>query len=468
MLNRLFIFYFLSLFFINPVYAQQQDIFVEDLSEEELTELRSEMGTIPTAGSNLTDDKLVSCFDYYKFNSVSVSVISNLQGTVPGAPINFSGVIKNENPYPTVDGSFYVKIFKLRDSKDKNQNGMPVVDQFVVKSKIALSANSEIPMEFEWNVPAWAESGTYQMATFFVSRGRYNLSGLSFTDDVVGNTVLFDVISDMKEGLVTLDKDTVKINKTPYAFAAFPPRVGKDEPIEISFNILNNTKQSGVIPVSYKVYSWDSMEPVTNAVLSEVKDVSVPAGKKTPVSFILEDTDHPVYLIEISIQYGDTKSILNIRVVREGIDKLRINFPSTATYPLIAGEKATIFSCLHNISESVEDGKLKLTLFDDSGNEIHSYEYEGKVDGKMVGVMDEFIPKKSMATFSLRAELFQNGDLVDDVTMWYKCEEFNTCDLPEESSPKKLSNYLILILSAIVVLSVSAVIFKKSSHNNLN
>ena len=42
-----------------------------------------------------------------------------------------------------------------------------------------------MPAQFTWQVPAFAETGDYQVATYFLSDKKFNLLGLSFTDDVV-------------------------------------------------------------------------------------------------------------------------------------------------------------------------------------------------------------------------------------------------------------------------------------------
>ncbi len=418
----------------NSVEAQKiKDVYLEDLSEKELEDFYNEVSKDPVLSTlkqtAVENNNEISCFDYYKFNSVQVSIEPTVTNVVPGSSMTFLGTIKNENPYPIIEGSVYVKIFKLRNDEtlqDKNANGPFVVDQFFAIKDVYILGNEQKNISFDWDIPTWAESGEYQIATFFVSKDRYNLLGLSFTDDVVGNTSRFGIKFGVS-GIVSLDKDTVKLNGNDYTFAAFPPRFKKTEPINLDLNILNTTDKIQKAKVTFNLYSWDAMSPDTNLISTISRNIDVSPNQKNPIPFQITDTEHPVYLIETVLEYEDTKSILNVRLVRSGINKLRINFPSTFTYPIIAGQEATIFSCLHNMSDSLEDGRLLLTLLNDKGEQVHSYEYKGKVGGSMMGIVSRFIPKKSMDTFSIRAELFQNDNLVDDVTMKYSCIDFESC-----------------------------------------
>src|ERR1700740_2507725 len=57
-----------------------------------------------------------NCFDYYHFGSVQAHISASVKGTVTGVPITFTGTLDNANPYPIVDGTLIVKIFRLPQS----------------------------------------------------------------------------------------------------------------------------------------------------------------------------------------------------------------------------------------------------------------------------------------------------------------------------------------------------------------
>jgi hypothetical protein len=418
-----------------PLFAYAEpvlpDVSFEDLSPTEQRNLETffasqNQGQSVGDSATTTSTGAVNCFDYYNFNSVQVSIVPTVQETVAGATIDFSGTITNNNPYPVVNGRLYAKMFRLRENREKNQNGHHLVDRFVIAENMALQANAEQPVTFSWSVPAWAMDGTYEVAMFFITENRYNLLGLSFTDDIVGNTTTFDVRAQTNDA-VMFNKDTVTVNSVPHLFAGFPNRFSRDEPVTITAALENKSAKPVEIPVVMHVYAWDAMHP--DHYLETIEQtIRIPAGKTAPVSITVSDTSHPVYFVEIISRYRDAKSILNVRFVREGVNKLRINFPSTFTYPLSAEQPATIFACMHNTSDAFVQGTLRLQVLDLVGNVLHTDEYQGMISGSMDGFATTFTPKKSYESFRVKAELFEGDTLVETDDIWYECDELNTCN----------------------------------------
>lgn len=377
----------------------------------------SPTGTAPTSPPANT----VSCFDYYTFGSVQANLTTNVAGTVSGTPITFSGNLKNNNPYPIVDGALYVKVFKSRGATNDG-NGPDVVDEFLVKGGIVIPANGSAPVSFRWKVPAYAESGDYQLATFFTTSRKFNLLGLSFTDDVVGNTVPFKVSGEQTTG-VAFDKAGETVAGEAYHFAAFPPREDAKAPITVTGTIKNTTGSAQTVTVAWEVYQWDA-QLRENAVQEETKQVTIPAKGSAPVSITVADANYPVYLAVATIKWKDTQSIIGVRFVRDGVNRTRINFPGLTSFPLKAGQEVTLFSCLHNAgsSASVPNGRLELTLTDLRGTIIHSYTYKGDVTGAMMGVADKFTPTANYDKFFLDARLYQGNTFIDEAHLFYDCD----------------------------------------------
>lgn len=371
------------------------------------------IGAAPPAGT-------VSCFDYYTFGSVQAHLTASVSGTVSGTPITFRGTLENTNPYPIVDGALYVKVFRDRSGKNDG-NGPDVVDQFLVKGDIVIPAKSSVPAALSWRVPAYAMSGEYRIATFFTTSRKFNLLGLTFTDDVVGNTVPFSVSGENAD-VVQFDKAGEKVDGTAYHFAAFPPRVSKDAPVVVSATIKNPTAEVQNATVSWQVNQWDA-QLRQNVVQEESTAVKVPAHGTAPVSITVTDAKYPVYLVVGTMTWKDTKSVIGVRFVRDGVDRTRINFPGVMSYPLKAGAENTLFSCLHNAgaSISVPKGRLDLTLTDSAGALIHQYSYEGDVTGAMMGVADTFTPTRDYDKFTLDARLYSDGQYIDEAHLVYDC-----------------------------------------------
>lgn len=405
----------------------------------------------------------VNCFDYYHFGSVQVDVSPTLSQTIPGIPLTFVGKIKNSNPYPITDGQVYAKIFLKEEGRDDgltHQNGYPAVDFFLAKDNVDILAQTEEDITFDWKVPYGTRGGDYEIAFYFTSAYRFNLLGLSFTDDVTGNKASFRITDDINTP-VTFNKDTVKLNNTIFRFAAFPPHFTKDESVTVYTDVTNPHNEEHTVEVTYVTSKWDAILD-TNEAKRETVSVTLKPKETKTLSYTPPILNTSVTFIQTTLKDGDTESVLGIRFVRDGNEEIRINFPSVTSWPLKAGEEATIFSCLHSTNlPVVPNNTLTLTLKDHNGTVIHSYTYEGDVTGNMMGVKDSFIPEKDINSLSLTATLTHNGAVVDEVTMRYFCSELDPVLCPQEPLPtpppvpSRVPMYILigLTLFALVVLT---------------
>ncbi|OGG58378.1 hypothetical protein A2765_05515 [Candidatus Kaiserbacteria bacterium RIFCSPHIGHO2_01_FULL_56_24] len=428
---------------------------------------------VPTTALAGAPANTVSCFDYYTFGSVQAKLSSSVGSTVSGTAITFSGQLVNGNPYPIVDGALYVKIFKTRGTTNDG-NGPDVVDQFFVKGDIVIPAKSSAPISFQWRVPSYAQSGDYQLATFVTASRKFNLLGLSFTDDVVGNTVPFKVNGE-QQGAVRFDKAGVTIENDAYHFASFPPREDGQKPVTLTAKVRNTTDAAQSATVSWVVYQWDA-QLRENAVQEESKQVTVPADSSSDVTITVTDSKYPVYLVVGTLKWKDTQSVIGARFVREGVDRTRINFPGVISFPLNAGQENTLFSCLHNSGESpvVTGGKLELALTDASGNLIHQYTYSGDVTGAMMGVAEKFIPQKDYDYFVLDARLYQGDQFIDEAHLVYDCQTIDPSLCKPHVEPTFLDSItgsirnIAVIVIGVIILIVVLWIYRRISRKPVN
>ncbi len=371
----------------------------------------------------------VNCFDYYKFGSVAINDLRvSAPNPVSGIPLGIKGTIRNNNPYPITEGAVYIKVFRNDEHFSRSQS-YGIVDQFVAEDNITLPANGSAELNAAWNIPSYLATGDYRIASFFVAQNRYNLLGLTFTDDIVGNVVDFRVVGE-RVSMVRIDKDAVTINGKPHNFVGPYPSFGKDETVIVSVPIINETNGQASVSVSWTLSEWDGMRK--DAVLNEkTENVSLKPKEQKIVSYTAANTGYPVYYLTVRTKTGDASSVANIRFVREGTILPRINFPSVMGYPLKAGQEATVFSCLHATGdETVKNGTLELALSDEKGNILHFYRYEGDITSAMMGVKDVFVPKKDYYDFNLNAKIYKDGVLVDETTTRYGCTMLNP-DNPE-------------------------------------
>ena len=399
----------------------------ESLTEEEKAKIAPLLH--PSLGQPPADADTpgaINCFDHYKFGSVQVDVSPTLSSTVSGATLGFTGTVKNDNDYPIVAGEVYAKIFLKKNQDDAltHQNGYALVDQFVVKDDLSLKAKGEQELSFTWKVPNAAEAGDYQIAFYYNSAKRYNLLGLSFTDDVTGNTADFSVKGNIGTA-VAFDKNVVTLNKNIYRFAAFPPHFTKDEPVTAEVKLVNPKDKDVAVAVTWKLYAWDGLrEEARQDIKQEV--ILLKAKEVKTLAYVAKPINASVSYLVAEVKDRDTKSLLDIRFVRDGIEETRINFPSIETYPLKAGEVAKLFSCVHSTNQPVvKENTLSLILRDESGKVIHHYQYQGDVTGEMMGLADTFTPDKTYANFTLTATLERGGQLMEEVVQKYDCEKID-------------------------------------------
>ncbi len=378
---------------------------------------------------------LVSCFDYYTFGSVQVQ-LSPYRGEYSNADtILLGGDITNNNPYPVVGGQVYMKIFKVEQATEEftKENGYPLIDFVLVEDNININASSSIPLEFEWEVPYNVAGGEYQVAFFFTTEYRYNLLGLSFTDDVTGNTANFTINDDRGYNPVTFNKNSVRLSDTRHSFALPPRHFQKEEQAVAYATLVNDSDEARTIELTWTYSKWDGILEA-NQHSQDTYSITIQPNSEQEVANLTPVLDSAVTFLQLSAKDGDATSMLQIRYVRDDVGETRINYPSLLSYPLKAGEETTLFSCLHSTNQPVvSDNTLTLTLTDTNGKEIHSYTYEGDVTGAMMGLKDTFTPEEDITDLNLIAKLTHQGETIEEVSIEYRCADIDPALCLEES-----------------------------------
>lgn len=422
----------------------------------------------PTAAtSTRLPETSVSCFDYYTFGSIQVDVEPITHTAVAGTPLTFVGTVTNNNPYPIVNGAAFVKIFNQQeDPLLTKQNGHPVVDQFFAVRNLTLAAGESAPIEFVWNVPAYATKGSYELVTYFMTHDRFNHLGLPFTDDVTGNKASFSVAGGVTGG-VFFDKNNIYLNDQLFRFAAYPPRFTSDEPVTLSVPVVNTSDQPFAVAATFTLYNWDGLR-IEQKLDESRETVTLAPGASTTLRYTATKAIGAVSFVRVQLNYQDTSSILNVRFAREGIDEIRLNFPSVLEYPLVAGKENTIFSCVHSTyTDVVEGGQLTLTLTDTAGTVLHTYTYDGTITGAMMAVKDTYSPLHTLTDFTLTTILKKGGVMVEEVVTKYSCEDINPdlCTTQENTTKAPLSPYHLMIAGGLSLIGLAVLLFVlRSSH----
>ncbi|MBU6214731.1 hypothetical protein KGM48_02710 [Patescibacteria group bacterium] len=418
----------------------------------------------------------VSCFDYYRFGSVSVNAVIKDATVKAGESLPVSGAIVNNNSYPIVDGQLYVKIFKKDSRSDASirLNGYPVVDFFLAKDNVSIASKGSTDLSFSWKAPEGA-SGNYYMAFYFTSDYRFNLLGLSFTDDVTGNKDDFRVIGSANSSApVAFDKDAITLNGKSFNPVTFLPHFSQTDPVSLGVTLVNPTDASKTVSVSYVTSKWDGLLD-ENRVKTDTVNVTLAPKERKKLSYAIPTVATSVTYTTATVTDGDAKSIIFTRFVRDSFPDIRLNFPAVTGYPLMSGTPVTLFSCVHAESMPVvNDNTLTLTLKDENGNTLHTYTYTGDVTGDMMGVKDSYTPAKDLTSFSLTASLAHAGARVEEVTVKYACTDIDPATCPGSSpgglfqlsltSPTTASIFILVIL----LVGISVLFFIRSRRKPKN
>lgn len=391
-----------------------------------------------------------SCFDQYRLGSVDVNIRSDIQSAIPGVPMTFTAIITNENNYPVVDGSLYLKVFRVQENIFQDH----LIDQFHVLDDIVLDANESKSFIFEWTPYRELPSGEYYIAPYFTSVDKYNLQGLSFTDDISGTKYRFDIIGE--EDPLYFDTSTVSINEEPYQFIDEGHIVGEKEQVDIEVSIVNESSVEKTVSIEWNIYQWDALSE-DNLIGSTSETVSIPANGSKSISYSLTANDYPVYVVVPKLIQRDTISSININIGREDINIPRLSFSSVVNYPIVGGEKNIIFACLYNMGdlESISDSSLSLEVIDSNGKKIHSYNYDGDISNDMLGVKDTFTLNRSISNFSLVATLTQNGVVVDETTLTYSCDDINSDKCTTSGDIDFISTLIMILKENILFLGIA-------------
>ncbi|MEK7462247.1 MAG: hypothetical protein AAB618_01625 [Patescibacteria group bacterium] len=419
----------------------------------------------------------LNCFDYYTFGSVEADLQPTIGQTIPGAAITFSGEVKSTNPYPLLDGTLYVKIFRRNEATFRAGDGNEVVDQFVIKEGITLPTQGTLPIAYEWKVPQNAEGGEYYAAYFFTTAKRYNLMGLSFTDDVVGNTAAFSVVTD-NAAIAKLSKSATTLNGLDHKFAAFPLHFKASDTVIVETTIKNPSDQTKTLPLQWNQYAWDAMNK-DNLRFSKTEVITLLPNETKTVTYEVQPQRESVVYVTAVTQDNEAKSILNIRYARDGIEETRINFPGVTKFPIQKGTSETLFACAHSVnSPFVAGNTLTLSLKDRTGKTIHEYRYEGTITGDMPGFGDNFTAETDINYATLTATLERNGVIIEQVTQTYDCQTIDpsSCFIDEPIKGSLLDfitkNFMNIIFTLVALLLSAAVVTflvkKRRNHIDSN
>lgn len=404
-----------------------------------------------TGGESEQPRALLECAVRYKTNAVPVVINAETATTEKGETVTFSGTVTNENNFVIADVAIYAKVFRDRSGGVKDVNGPDVVDWFKASDVGALTPGEVANVSFTWTIPENAQSGRYTLGTYVVADDRFDLQGLSYADDAVGNITNFAVTGE-DDGAVFFDKTTVTVTDRPFYFATFPPTVLASSSVAIGAEVINSTPTTYNGTVAWKLYAWDGVS-AARLIKESSDELTLPAAAKAAITYTVEDTAYSVYFLEGRvISEGGAQSLIGVRFLRNGVNVPRL-YTLGADGPLTGGENG-VFVCAQNAGNQLaENVELTITAtplgIRSLLGSIAEATYRGVLPSspKILGARAE----KDASAYRVTATLSQNGNVIDRVSATYTCDELETsCSLLDTWYPL----YAFIALVGLILIGV--------------
>jgi len=373
----------------------------------------------------------VNCFDYYKFGVAGV--FDNLhteKGTYsPGDNAYISYDLVSRMDAPIVEGLVRIQIFY-----NDPENGEEMIDEFIAQNDLSLKNGDKIPNEFIWKIPEGANSGEYLVKAYLVSGDMFNLLGLSFLaygpPGVPGEETKFKVINNGKVSSMHLDKSKTTLNGAQYSFGDFSPQLENDKQVTVTTSLANKGAAKNA-DINYEIYSWDDVigSPLKGYTKKETATIGADSSKD--LSFSVSSLPAGAYLLKITAASSGEKSIMKMRFSVGGA-KGRYVFAGLTKFPIVKGEKNTIFFCLANSADRTTffNAKGSVELQDEKGISVFKESWgPSEVTPDPRGMAIDFVPSQDLSVATLKVALSDEaGTLMDDSSIKYDLSKFRNID----------------------------------------
>lgn len=413
------------------------------------------------------------CTDYYTFGSIDINLAADTKNYQAGDPVLIRGKIKNNNPYPMIGLDIKARLVKDIPEPEYFRSEIITLDDLNIVENVTIPANGEYEVSYSLPLPFNAPSGEYKVFFYAVEQDRFNMSGLSFTNDIVGSYISFSVDGNIPDH-VYLDQTKILVGNQEHNVMAFMTQHPKDSDVPVTIPLYNPHNTPIAMRVTYDLYSWDSANP-KNKIGSRSEEVIVPAKSETVLKYVIQKTENPVYYLAITAEpsSSDTdksvhseKTISNIRLIVQDIAKPRLNFITTNTYPLKKGQESVLATCFHNTS-TYQDGsnsKIVTILKDSRGREITRTVFDGIFSSDIQAIISKIKPRKDIYDYTIESTLYDSkGDIVDKVEKKYSCT-----DISPASCPTKNTLLSTIISAGILVLIIAILVIVKIKRKTIN
>jgi hypothetical protein len=256
--------------------------------------------------SGVKRGELTNCFDYYKFGGIGVTVGTPKDVYKPYDAVEVVGEIVNSNPYPILNTTLRARILRSHPNPVQQRALYTTVDDVTILDNITLKANEKYPIDYIYFLSGNAPSGDYKIQYYVYNQDRFNLSGLSFTEDIIANSVEFKV--EGKQEHVYLDKTNITVDGKNNDSRGFITQHNKSKDIPVNLPLVNPTNTEKEIEITYKLYRWDELLK-ENLIDEKKQQISILPNSKKNLEYIISPKDESVYYVVIAYSSRRAKNI---------------------------------------------------------------------------------------------------------------------------------------------------------------
>lgn len=400
---------------------------------------------------------LGNCMDTYKFGSIKINITQDQSKYEPGNIIQLKGEIKNENAYIVTGLTVSARLVKnIPNAND--QAYTTTIDEFIIAKDVTIKGNGSIDVKELYDLNVRAPKGDYQILFFAYQQDRFTLSGLPFTDDVIGYKVDFEVGGNNTEQ-VYLDQTRTTVGDKKNINHGFLTSHNKDEKIQVKIPLKNITDKDQDIELTSQLYSWDGLRK--EELQKEEKEIiKVPAKGEVIITRTVEKAELPVYYLKFTAtQAGDIApaqrytSISNIRFAVSDVNAVRFNWVGLNSFPKVSGQDAKVVTCIHNTSNGIaENIEVETKVLNSKGKEIAKSLYRGTVSGQVDAITADLPKNRTYNKLTVVSTIKDGtGNIVDTVSIPYDCQSIDADTCGKESVLDGIAGTILGILGLIVI-----------------
>ncbi|MEI6042240.1 MAG: fibronectin type III domain-containing protein [bacterium] len=437
----------------------------------------------PVDLSAFKQGEAASCFDYYTFGSIAVNLSTDASTYSPGDVVILRGEIKNNNKYPITNLTVRARLVKDIPNPDYLRSEIITLQDFNIVENITLDAGKSFAVNYSHLLPLNSPKGEYKLLFYAYNNDRFEQSGLSFSNISTAQSLRFKVVGNNPQQ-VYLDQTKITVNDMDYNVIGPIPEIAKSNSANISIPLVNPTGKDEKMTITYSLYKWDDLLD-KNKVDSKVENITVSANSKVNLLYKVVKTDMPIYYLNIKSDKANANNDLNkksktvfdiqtesnVRFAVAGYDYPRINSFGVNTYPIVAGQDISLFTCYNNAAKKDTQSNVNIStiLYDDKNNIISKTQYDGKINGSISAIFNRFKSKRDIVNFKAEVVITDSaGNIIDKIENNYNCKDINPKICPAEinnNSAWIILFFLILIVFMIIIFYVKIKSNKRKSVN---